>query len=126
MPLDSEAAAWLAAAESDLLAARVLRSEARLVRTRAAFHDQQAVEKAVKGCLVLAGLSVPRIHDLRALLARLPPDERLDEDVADLLSPFAVLGRYPGFDDPPDGALLDAFDRLAQAWIDRVRGAGAQ
>lgn len=61
------------------------------------FHAQQAVEKALKAAAVLAGVEVPRTHDLAALGQRL-----LDKGVAlplavdDLrsLNPFAVEYRY--------------------------------
>jgi HEPN domain-containing protein len=95
-----EAAAWLAKARSDLAAARFLRRNPDLPLDIAAFHYQQAAEKAIKGLLVEHGIVPPRSHDLRDLLGRLPVPGERDPDVADDLNPFAVLTCYPGFGAP--------------------------
>ena len=39
------------------------------------FHAQQAVEKALKACLSIAGLRYSRVHDLEALANLLSDDE---------------------------------------------------
>jgi HEPN domain-containing protein len=72
MPPDAraeEAAAWLRRAREDLRAAEVdLAAEPPLLAD-AAFHCQQAVEKALKGLLARHDHVFPRTHDL-AQLAR--------------------------------------------------------
>ena len=66
------------------------------------YHAQQAAEKAVKAVLLSQTGGFPYIHDLAELLNQTQqagievPDAVLD--VAEL-TPYAVEGRYPGFDD---------------------------
>jgi HEPN domain-containing protein len=97
----SAAAEWLRYAHGDLDAARVLLGADVPPRT-AAWHAQQAAEKAMKAVLVALGHDVPRTHDLLDLARRvaptvpgLPSTESLAE-----LSVHAVQPRYP--DDLPD------------------------
>lgn len=62
------------------------------------FHLQQAVEKAWKGQLVLAGTRPPPIHDLRVLLALRTSGNAPLAQTASLittLQPFAIEERYP-------------------------------
>lgn len=69
------------------------------------FHAQQAVEKAAKAVLVLAGVEIPRTHDLERVLALAEhaghelPDEVRD---AGWLTPWAVEFRYDQATDPLD------------------------
>ena len=119
-----EATQWLKKASSDLDAARFLRQNPELPREIAAFHYQQAAEKAVKGFLVETGVAPPRSHDLRTLLERLGDRIGLDIDVADELTPFAVLARYPGFGSQPDNALLDRFDVFVSSCVGRLAQTG--
>lgn len=61
------------------------------------FHAQQAVEKSLKAAAVLAGLEVPRTHDLAALgQALLDTGDSLPLTIDQLrgLNPFAVEYRY--------------------------------
>ncbi len=63
------------------------------------FEAQQAAEKAVKAVLIHKGSDVPRAHDLARLLGLVgEAGERVPEDIREAtdLSPYAVLGRYPG------------------------------
>jgi HEPN domain-containing protein len=61
------------------------------------FHAQQAVEKATKVVLVLAGVQLPHVHDLERLIALVsetawpPPSQVLR---AGWLTPWAVQFRY--------------------------------
>ena len=91
---------WLARAHSDLIIA-----EAHLPGVRIedlCYHAQQAAEKAIKAVLLAQSGGFPYIHDLAELLNQVQqaglevPDEVLD---AAVLTPYAVEGRYPGFDD---------------------------
>lgn len=89
---------WLAKARTDLaLATVVLERDAEdLEGWAAAFHAQQSAEKALKAVLVARGEEPPRIHNLRALVAVLPPDLRLSVSIDELasLSQFASATRY--------------------------------
>jgi HEPN domain-containing protein len=87
---------WLAKARVDLEAARFLRKNPDLPGEVAAFHYQQAAEKAIKGVLVTQGIVPPRAHDLRALMAILRVPVGLSQDAAEALTPFAVLSRTSG------------------------------
>jgi len=63
----------------------------------AAFHAQQAAEKALKAVLVLRGLESRRTHDLEELASRLEGQGlALPVTQADLtlLTPYAVEFRY--------------------------------
>jgi HEPN domain-containing protein len=121
MPPD-EASSWLEKSRADLAAARFLRSNPGLATEIAAFHYQQAAEKAIKGVIILDGTAPSRVHDLRALLAELSPGDDLDADAADALTPFAVLSRYPGFGAQPDDVLLARFDAFAESCVERLAG----
>jgi HEPN domain-containing protein len=104
----------------DIEAARLLRTHGQLPGEVAAFHYQQAAEKAIKGILVVRGIVPPHSHDLRALIATLAIPMGLDDDAAEALTPFAVLSRYPGFDTSIDAALLDRFEVFANACIAKL------
>jgi HEPN domain-containing protein len=103
----AEAAAWLSRARDDLRAAKVDLAATPPLLADAAFHCQQASEKAMKGLLVLRSRAVPRTHDLRALgdlVAAIEPDmEPLVDDAAELTE-YAWRFRYPGelFEPPLD------------------------
>jgi HEPN domain-containing protein len=111
---------WLAKAAADLAAARFLRQSVDLPREIAAFHYQQAAEKAIKGLLIESGITPPRSHDIRSLVALLPNQSGLDLDAADELTPFAVLARYPGFGSQPEVSLLECFDAFVAFCVDRL------
>ncbi len=81
-----EVAAWLAKAADDLRAAALDLQAAPPLLSDAAFHCQQAAEKAMKGLFVHDGVAFGKTHDLRALGDRLvtlhPELESLVDDVA--------------------------------------------
>ena len=89
---------WLSKARTDLVLATVVleRDREGLEGWAAAFHAQQAAEKALKAVLVARGEDPPRIHNLRALVAILPSDLRLSASADDLasLTQFASATRY--------------------------------
>ena len=111
---------WLSKARVDLEAARFLRKNVSLPGEVAAFHYQQAAEKAIKGMLATQNVVPPRSHDLRALMAVVTIPVGLSMDAAEALTPFAVLSRYPGFDTSIDATLLDEFDAFAALCIERL------
>lgn len=110
---------WLGKARADLTAARFLRSNTEIPPEIAAFHYQQAAEKALKGLLVAKGEVPPHVHDLRALLWRLE-DVSLCPDDAESLTPYAVLYRYPGFVVTVSPGDLDRFDSFVDACVSKL------
>lgn len=119
---------WLGLAEGDLLVAAKIVADDELPASAAAFHAQQAAEKALKGVLAASGVAFERIHDLEALLTRVPEPARgrFDEGELALLTPWAVQGRY-GIDDVGFGredvrALVEAAERVVSAAREVVSG----
>ncbi|MGH7556398.1 MAG: HEPN domain-containing protein [Gemmatimonadota bacterium] len=91
------------------------------------FHAQQAVEKAIKAWLSLAGRQYPRTDDLEALLVLLEDGGATVPDVFwDLvdLSDFAVQLRYESYEyeeDMLDRASILGSVRRAVAWVENER-----
>jgi len=117
-PDDPEVAAWLAKADEDVAAVAVLRAHAPALDPVIGFHCQQAAEKLLKALLVAWDREPERTHDLGALagaLLRLGVDLGPILEDAAFLSPFAVIPRYPGFQDtgePPGVVGRDAEQAL--------------
>lgn len=107
MPAEGEAASqpaeWLAHARSNLALARQPGVEGVLL-DHLCFEAQQAAEKAVKAVLTWRRVEFPQTHDVVALLRLLETTgQTIPEplwEAAAVLTPFAVLGRYPGFEPP--------------------------
>ena len=94
---------WLAKARQDLLTAETVKSVS-VLRGVAAFHCQQAVEKALKGFLSLHDRPFRRTHNLAELLQQcLEIDSAFGEfiEAAALLSPYVAVFRYPGLGEDP-------------------------
>lgn len=130
MPLDArdrEVAAWLARAREDLRAAQVdLRAEPPLLGD-AAFHCQQAVEKALKGLLARHGRPFRKTHDIGELavacLAHEPSLEPLLRQSAPLTE-YAWRFRYPGeIFEPERSEVLEALG-IASRVVDAVAARG--
>ena len=99
MPDSEETRAWLDKGRSDLKSARVLLNNAPPITDTATFHCQQAAEKHLKAFLVAHGVPFDRVHNLVYLLdACVEVDARLSclAGQAALLTPYAVMSRYPG------------------------------
>ena len=87
---------WFVKASNDLNAARILFESGNL--ETAAFHIQQAIEKYLKGYLLLKGWKIRRIHELDELL-----DETLLYDKAfekfralcEMATEYYIEERYP-------------------------------
>ena len=95
---------WLRKASHDMAAARLLGSSNPPLLDVAAYHCQQAAEKALKAYLVFWDQRVAKIHDVGLLLDRVTVIEPVFEtwrDAADRLTPLATLYRYPGLSDDP-------------------------
>lgn len=88
---------WLGYARGDLTASSADLDREDVPARHAAFGAQQTAEKAIKALLLLAGADFGKVHDLEALVLRLPKDavtRSLDVEF-ERLSDYAVAGRYP-------------------------------
>jgi len=86
---------WLVKAKNDLSAAKLLEQKHDDI---AIYHCQQSAEKSIKGFLVFHDIAFPKTHDIRLLvqLAILVESRFEDyQDIADILTPYAILFRYP-------------------------------
>jgi len=97
-----DVAAWFEKLDDDLEAARMihrLRGPAGV----GCFLCQQAVEKALKACLVAQGAVPPKIHDLEALADAVrdgtPIALEIAQEMLQSVTDYAVAERYPGFGD---------------------------
>jgi HEPN domain-containing protein len=102
-------------ASADLQVAKLTDDE-RIAPQIAAFHAQQAAEKALKALLVQKQIDFPRTHSIGVLLAVL--EEAGIDGVQDLidatgLTRYVVSTRYPGEDEPVRSA--EAQDAAALA-----------
>jgi HEPN domain-containing protein len=131
LPEDVERASltrqWLTKASRDLqMADRALGGTPQL-RDMAAFHCQQAAEKAVKAFLVWRDQPFRRTHDIQGLVRQcnaIDPAFGALQALAGMLTPYVGEYRYPGDpNDPlepsPDEALQAR--QLAQDAYDFVR-----
>lgn len=125
-PHDEEVREWLQKADEDLDAARRLLTPEPLT-TPAAFHCQQAAEKALKAFLISKGQRFRRVHNLVYLIDLCEEHEpgfgTLRSEVQ-RLNPFAVDERYPGARESPSAevarALLDIAERVVHVVHDAL------
>jgi HEPN domain-containing protein len=109
------ARSWLIKSHRDLLSAHELATATVSLLDSAAYHCQQAAEKAIKGYLLFNDIRFERTHDIVLLV-----NQASDVDVsflshlenARLLTPLAVEFRYPGEFLEPD---LDEFQDAYKA-----------
>jgi HEPN domain-containing protein len=107
---------WIRKAEHDLEAAnRIMSVEEGCPFDTVCFHCQQAAEKYLKCLLTYLSIQAPQTHDLKALAALIPLEQRFSLRVEDLveLNPYAVDVRYA--DDWREPQLNDAKRALALA-----------
>jgi HEPN domain-containing protein len=118
---------WLAKAEEDLAAARVLLGGSLPSWSTASFHSQQAAEKALKALLVRHQINFPRSHDIGELLQLAEasaPGISAPLAAVTTLTAYAVETRYPGGElvtqaealrhaDLAEGVLTDVRQHLA-------------
>lgn len=90
---------WLARAKSNLRLARIGHQEGVFLEDLC-FETQQAAEKALKALCIYYHIDFPKTHSLVYLMDLLekhgisiPPSVR----EADILTQYAVAGRYPGW-----------------------------
>jgi HEPN domain-containing protein len=117
---------WLERAERDLAAARLTLGAAPPLLEMAAYHAQQAAEKALKGFLVRHGQAAPKVHDLVPLLAACQALEaRFGAFLAaaQALTPYATRFRYPDVGGPlePPRAEAEQAVRLAERIVGFVQ-----
>lgn len=109
-------------AATDLAAGAMLAEHPELA-SAAAFHAQQAAEKARKAFLAWRDVPVRRIHDIGELLAECASLDRgflaLRAEGPDLTA-YAVEDRYPGADATPEQAT--EAQRVAREVVAFVRG----
>jgi HEPN domain-containing protein len=120
---DHEVSAWLARARQDLRAAEVdLQAEPPLLGD-AAFHCQQAVEKALKALLAWHSRAFRKTHDIGELavacLQHEPSLEPLLRRSAPLTE-YAWRFRYPGEIFEPERAEVDEALVVASRVVDEV------
>jgi HEPN domain-containing protein len=122
--LVSETQDWLTKASEDLeVADRLLTGSSPPLPSPAAFHAQQAAEKAQKAFLTWYKQSFSKTHDLGELGAECvtidPALGSLCSSVA-LVGAYAVAPRYPGSGGEPTVAEAQEAIRLARAMYDAV------
>jgi HEPN domain-containing protein len=107
-----EVGQWLEKAREDLRAAQLLVDVDPPLTTAAAFHCQQAAEKALKGLLVRREVVFEKTHDIKAIAALLAGS---DADLQPLtrrasrLTVYAWKYRYPGdVEEPFAGEIAEA------------------
>lgn len=111
---DELARNWLIKAKRDLLSARELAEADIPLLDTAAFHCQQAAEKAIKAFLLFHDVRFEKTHDIEVLVLQaidVDPDFGVCLETASILTPFAVEFRYPGDDVEPEAdEYRDAFE----------------
>jgi len=117
---------WLEKGIGDFLAAQRVMQGHPLLTEIAAFHCQQAVEKALKSYLVQNNESFEKVHDLQLLCdlcAKLDPTFSTLRDPAGKLNPYAVTLRYPGERDITPEEVAQSLDIATTVWhfvLDRL------
>jgi HEPN domain-containing protein len=114
---------WLIKAHRDLLSARELAEATSPLLDTAAYHCQQAAEKAIKGYLLFHDVRFEKSHDIELLVGQASAIDRsfsVCVEAARLLTPLAVEYRYPGdYIEPEPEEFQEAFD-TAQGIFDFV------
>lgn len=90
---------WLVKAKRDLLSAHELSSADCPLLDTAAYHCQQAAEKAIKAFLLFHDVRFEKTHDIEVLILQakdVDPDFMIMIEAARILTPLAVEFRYPG------------------------------
>ncbi len=98
-PKHVEIQRWLTKSQHDLGSARLLMTGREVYLDTAVYHCQQAGEKALKAFLTYHDIVFERTHDLRVLLEQsidVEPALEQWQEVAEELTPYSVLFRYPG------------------------------
>lgn len=122
-PRQELAKSWFDKALHDLIAAKTLAQSPDHLFDVAIYHCQQAAEKVLKGILVLDDVEFSKTHDILSLLTlakELRPSLAEFEALAESLTPYAVIYRYPGeFLGPDEEEFWQALE-MAQRIYDAV------
>ena len=104
---------WFIKAHRDLLSAHELASAEQPLLDTAAYHCQQAAEKAVKDFLLFHNVRFEKSHDIVLLVWQaidVDPSFSALIETARLLTPLAVEYRYPGdFVEPEPEEFQEAY-----------------
>ena len=115
---------WIEKAENDLKnAEHVLTLGEDGPTDTVCFHAQQLVEKYLKALLAWEQIDFPKTHDIEKLISLLPETLRpeLLKAEQNLLTAYATVIRYPGFDEPITLADARAAVELARRVREKVR-----
>lgn len=96
---------WLVKAKRDLLSAEELAGADTPLLDTAAYHCQQAAEKAIKGYLLFHDVRFEKTHDIEVLISQACEVDTsfcICVEAARILTPLAVEFRYPGDYVEPD------------------------
>ncbi|TCT19296.1 HEPN domain-containing protein [Thiobaca trueperi] len=111
---------WMTKANHDLRSARRLYTDSPPLLDTAAYHCQQAAEKALKDYLLLHDIPFRKTHLLAPLLAEcesLDTEFGMLAEATEVLIPFATAFRYPGdMLDPEQSDVAEAIT-LAEAVV---------
>lgn len=119
-----EARDWIARAERDVLIAERAVEAAPILPEMAAYHSQQAAEKALKAFLTANDAPFQRTHELVPLLAaclKIDPTLQPLLGAAQTLSPYATRFRYPGGPLEPTVSEAEEALRFAREVLELVR-----
>jgi len=98
---------WIAYAEEDLNAAKLLLKGKKPLLSAACFHAQQCAEKYLKALLIFKDFDFPKSHDLVTLDSLCAQNGILtgfDAEKLTDLSKHAIQTRYPGNQPTPEEA----------------------
>ncbi len=105
---------WLVKAKRDLLSAQELAGAEVPLLDTAAYHCQQAAEKALKGYLLFHDVRFEKTHDIEVLILQAAEEDSslgVCIEAARILTPLAVEFRYPGdYVEPDADEYREAFD----------------
>lgn len=127
--MDQELANWIAISEADLLAAKELLANPKILPALSVYHSHQCVEKLLKAILLKQKQSLPKIHNLNKLLVMANdvfPDLLFFEDSITELNELLPLLRYPTGDQISSDDANNAYHIAAtfMAAIQKRRGQG--
>ncbi len=118
-PEQAEIRRWLLKARNDHSVVRKILAPDGDEMDVAAFHCQQAVEKALKAYLVFRRIPFEKVHDLGRLLDHCAGCDGEFESLRDAVEPltlYAVAFRYPGPADPSRENVESALRVVVQVW----------
>lgn len=107
---------WLTKADNDLQTAKLALEYKPELTDSICFHAQQCVEKCLKAYIVYLDKHIRKTHDLTPLVSlceKYEPEFGKFHDIADELSAYAIIARYP--DDWREIPLEEATEAVIKA-----------